>query len=214
MKKRIFVMVILIISLVYLNGCTMNSKRLPTGNNCIDSDHGKNFAEKGTINIQTQDELFTSDDQCNGQILSEWYCEDEHTSDMIEFNCPYDCYDGSCLSEVGRCQFSDDMPCIDKVIITDNSIEIALRNNFFKNIELNNVVDNFCKGNPQITFGLNNPFEELTNHQLSYKDLFRIKLQDCTFESSKVYDQVNITYTDIDSGMKKVIVGTIISNKN
>ncbi|MBN2127002.1 MAG: hypothetical protein JW703_01255 [Candidatus Diapherotrites archaeon] len=64
--------------------------------NCIDSDTGKNYFEKGTTFLKKG--TITSGaqtDYCNGSTLHEKYCENNTVKDEI-YNCESGCLEGAC----------------------------------------------------------------------------------------------------------------------
>ncbi|NOX71574.1 MAG: hypothetical protein GXO64_02645, partial [Candidatus Micrarchaeota archaeon] len=89
-------------TLGYANGdlsCNSNcyfNKDDCTLNNCVDSDGGKDFYNKGKINV-LGDEFY---DNCkNDTTLEEYFCYPKSSIlpfDTVLFDCPHGCFDGAC----------------------------------------------------------------------------------------------------------------------
>jgi hypothetical protein len=59
---------------------------------CIDSDGGKNYHEKGTATAGST----SLSDHCSGNILTEKYCSDDEIK-WLTYECPNGCLSGACL---------------------------------------------------------------------------------------------------------------------
>ncbi len=69
---------------------------------CHDTDGGLNYYVKGTVSQIENDyatgEIFSIDDSCDGDKLTEWICEDDKIEDEY-YNCPHGCKNGACIGE-------------------------------------------------------------------------------------------------------------------
>ncbi|MBU2616172.1 MAG: hypothetical protein KKC19_03650 [Nanoarchaeota archaeon] len=68
---------------------------------CVDSDGGKNYYEKGTLNFNNR-EIY--DDSCIGDEvpslkgqLTEYFCDEDGRKSIV-YECPNGCFDGACLT--------------------------------------------------------------------------------------------------------------------
>jgi|GEM_PF-4623511 len=67
---------------------------------CIDSDNGIDYYTKGFITgYHRSGSKVQSYDQCEGNTLTEWYCESGYVQDQLKKDCSAGCRDGACLEE-------------------------------------------------------------------------------------------------------------------
>lgn len=64
---------------------------------CVDSDNGKNYFEKGTTFELT--DSYAYKDSCNGNVLTEYFCS-SGSRGSVTYNCPNGCSNGVCMKEV------------------------------------------------------------------------------------------------------------------
>jgi len=118
----------------------------PRNQECYDSDGGKNYYVKGTINIAGcfsdpetgATSCYSSEpinDTCiDNNRLKEYYCEDDSIK-HINYTCPKECKDGKCIENI-------------QLIVKDTykqgeDIEIKVKNNMNESIYYN---ANWCEG--------------------------------------------------------------------
>ena len=66
---------------------------------CIDSDGGKDYYEKGFVEYKVSGGTARNDDECESEtVLDELYCENGFGEHQI-YECPYGCEDGACVKE-------------------------------------------------------------------------------------------------------------------
>ena len=73
---------------------------------CNDSDNGKKFFVKGVIDYcDTAGKCISEEDFCVGKKLTEGYC-DQDEKKYEEYECDFDCDDGSCIELVKKYSYS------------------------------------------------------------------------------------------------------------
>jgi len=72
---------------------------------CEDSDGGKNYYVKGTVEGLLDGELNKRTDHCGGinsELLEEFYCDEGNIEVIHAYKCPNGCSDGACISETNE----------------------------------------------------------------------------------------------------------------
>ncbi len=77
---------------------------------CIDSDQGKDYSIKGTVNGVTVQGSFEYTDRCSeDDSLIEYYCNSDGSYGKEIYNCPESCDDGVCLEKVFLSQEEEEL---------------------------------------------------------------------------------------------------------
>lgn len=76
-----------------------------TGTTCADSDNGKNYNVKGTVNYCDAAGCSSKEDSCSGKKLIERYCENNEAR-YEEYECKDECDNGICLEIVEKYKIS------------------------------------------------------------------------------------------------------------
>ena len=211
--KRTFFITILMISLTILVGCTTQDDFIeePELEFCSDSDGGKEYSVKGIIEGKTVEGVeISSFDQCNENVLSEWYCEEEYVGGKVDYECPYGCDDGACLPLVEKCLSQAGFDCIDKASVIGDTIQVAFRNNIGSSITLNKIEDKFCQGHPQMAIG-SGEYGNINVQEIPNNTPFRIKLDDCSFDDPVISDEIEITFTNEYTHLEHMVTAEILS---
>jgi hypothetical protein len=78
---------------------------------CKETDNGADYFNMGYIKGYTKDGTFvTSYDQCYGNTLTEWHCQDGYVADPEKLECKIGCEDGRCIKQ--ECNVDSDCPII------------------------------------------------------------------------------------------------------
>lgn len=203
-------------------------KELPE-ESCRDSENGIDYYVNGELTVcmfgaeEPGDEpgmmCATHNDLCgdgintDGDVLFEKYCDGSELK-IEQYECPYGCESGACLQLIERCQFPAGMDCIDKAATTEDSMQIALRNNIGFTIEINSAKGMMCTGISQLGVGASDSYKNIDDQEVPNNEVFRIKLQGCTFDSDSVEGDVEVLYTNVETGLQHSAVGNIISKIN
>lgn len=109
------------------------------------------------------------------------------------------------LSE--RCQFTENIGCMDTPRVTPTTIDLALRNDLWEDIVLTNIKSNTCK---EVSIKTTEDYITFKETALKSGETFSLKLSGCENgdEEGYVREQVSITYS-ASSGLKRVAVGAV-----
>jgi len=105
MKKRALIIIFIVVFLIGILFARFSGMVVTSINTCMDSDGGKNYNIKGTVNgvyyLFVKDE-YTEEDYCKGDNLIEYYCVEEGMHayrEKEEYVCEVSCREGRCVEE-------------------------------------------------------------------------------------------------------------------
>lgn len=105
MKKGTIIIIFLVVFLIGVLFARFSGMVVTSINTCYDSDGGKNYNAKGTVQgvyYLFMKEEYTEEDYCEGNNLIEHYCVDEGMHSYMkkeEYVCDIGCRDGICIEE-------------------------------------------------------------------------------------------------------------------
>jgi len=108
-----------------------------------------------------------------------------------------------------RCQFPAGMDCIDKAVVTSDTITVALRNNIGFGIKVNQARTPLCTGSTKIDAG--SGYVDISDTEVSNNGVYRIQLTGCNNGRSgkEVDTQITVDYTNVESGLQNSAIGDI-----
>jgi hypothetical protein len=86
---------------------TLSKKIVSSASKCVDSDKGKNYFSKGTVEIIGSDgfKLEYEDECLDEKVLSEQFCDDKLQLSSVEYSCADGCLNGECIKSQSKSDY-------------------------------------------------------------------------------------------------------------